>query len=238
MKSFLPALAFVLLAVGGPPGVEVFVERHGSTDTGAALFVEQAGQVVVEDFDDPDRFDPDTPVRVLQMGSVELSVESEWNGSYTPVVFSSTEFEFENRFSGQALVVGTRLTLTADRGQIPRAIGFWVFDDDRAQDSAYRIEILECSGDAWVLVLENDIDLNENLHELEGFVGVVSDVGIARMTITAIDPETGEPNGDLFEIDNVMVGEFSHPRRCRNLFHVPPGRPNQLPPDHRASPAG
>ena len=240
MKLLWPAVVLLVLAPRAWAGAEVtvFVERFGSDDVGATLFLERVGVVVVEDFDDRDRFDLGTRVPVLELGAVKLSLESDWNGPYVPEIYRSTEYEFEDRFFDQGLIGGVTLRLIADRGQVPRALGMWVFDDNHALDSAYLIEVLECDGTAWAWVLENEIGMNEYGHELEGFVGVVSDVGIARMTITAIDPVTGEPNGDLFEIDNVVVGEFDHPRRCRNMFRRPPGRPDEIPPDPRGPPAG
>ncbi len=205
-------------AFGAP---RVFFQRHGSPeDSGYMDFLQTAPDAVVEDFEDPNFFKVGTEVPVLTVAGAKIYLESEWNGPYVPQVFASSEFEYPGEFFNQALIGGTKLRLTADPGDAPRAIGVWVFDDNSAYDSVYRIRIAECNGRGDEVILANETEFTVYGHELEGFVGAVSEVGICSFSITAIDPVTELPHGDIFEIDHLMVERFEEPRSSRTQ---PPG---------------
>ncbi|MCZ6684106.1 MAG: hypothetical protein O7B26_13075 [Planctomycetota bacterium] len=214
----LTLLVSTVPAFGAP---RVFLQRHGSPeDNGYMDFVQTAPDAVVEDFEDPSFFTVGAEVHVLTGAGTKIYLESEWNGPYVPQVFASSEFEYPGQFYNQALIGGTELRLIADPGDAPRAIGLWIFDDNSAFDSVYRIRIAECNGRGDEVILANETEFTVYGHELEGFVGAVSEVGICSFSITAIDPVTELPHGDIFEIDHLMVESFAHPRGFRAL---PPG---------------
>lgn len=211
------------LAPAASANVSFFIERFGSTDNGEARFLAAAGTVQAEGFEDPIRFPEGAAVPILPFGGISLALDGvSTGGPFVPVVFFSEEFAFPGRFFGKALVSGTHLVLSAGGGEVPRAIGLWIFDDDNGLDSAYSITVEECDGSIATANLENQIPLNPFGHELEGFVGAVSAVGIASLTITAIDPVTRLPNGDLFEIDELRLAAFPVPRSCVDLIPQPP----------------
>jgi hypothetical protein len=83
----------------------------------------------------------------------------------------------------------------------------WVFDDGRAIDAAYRMDVLDRAGRTWSARLENVIPFNSHGHEIEGFIGVFSPVPIAAITLTPIDPATGQPVADDFAVDHLIIGD-------------------------------
>jgi len=211
------------LAPAASANVSFFIERFGSTDNGEARFLAAVGTVRTEGFEDPTRFPAGAQVPSLPVGSISLALDSVSSGGpFIPVVFFSEEFAFPGRFFSKALVSGTHLVLSSGVGEVPRAIGLWIFDDNNGLDSAYSITVEECDGTIATTELENHIPLNPFGHELEGFVGAVSAVGILSLTITAIDPVTRLPNGDLFEIDELRVAAFPAPRFCVDMNPQPP----------------
>lgn len=202
-------LASAIPAFGEPL---VFLQRQGSPDDNGYMdFVESAPGAVLEDFEDPSLFAEGTAVAALTGAGIKVDLEGEWNGPYVPEVFASSEFNYPEAFYNQALIGGTELRLVADRSDPARAVGVWIFDDNSSYDSVYLIRIAECGGGGDSVVLANETEFTAFGHELEGFVGAVSDVGICVFSITAIDPVTGLPNGDLFEIDHVMIESFEEP---------------------------
>ncbi len=201
--------AFVLLVAVPTLGeVVFFVEGHGSSeDSGHADFHEAAGLPAEQDFEDPLLGQDFTVQESLPVGELDLQLDcSLFDGTpFPPFLFSSPEFDVEGRVHGRALVVGTSLTVTTPADQELRGFGTWIFDDGGVLDSAYFVQVTETDGSVWEVILENENPLNVYRHEIEGFIGVLSDVGISQITITSIDPVTGEAHPDGFEIDHVLA---------------------------------
>lgn len=186
--------------------VTFFIQREGSPDdNGLAMFVQAVGTFQEQDFEGSE-FAPDgVEVRDLRLGRTKFKLTRPLERPLLPFIFSSGEFDAPGRFFGRGLVCGFSLRITAHGGKLPRGLGMWIFDDTRAFDSAYLIEVTEKNGATWQAVLENQIELSIRGHEIEGFIGAVSDQGIRAMTITPIDPLTGMAQPDVFEIDHFLV---------------------------------
>jgi hypothetical protein len=212
-KTLLRSVAVVsvlVLPVTVPVSAEVvfFVEGHGSPEaSGHADFCQAVGDAAEQDFEDPALGQDFTVLPSLPIGDMELQLDCVlFDGTpFPPFLFTSPEFDVEGRVYHRALVVGTSMTIEPPAGQSLVAFGTWIFDDGGVLDSAYIAEVTETDGSVWEVILENDIPHNPYGHEIEGFVGVVSDVGISQITITSIDPETGETHPDGFEIDHVKA---------------------------------
>lgn len=191
--------------------VTFFIQREGSPDdNGLALFVQAVGAFQEQDFEGPE-FAPDgVEVRKLRFGRTKIKLTRPQERPLLPFTFSSGEFDAPGRFFGRALVCGIALRITAHGRKFPRGLGMWIFDDLRALDSAYLIEVTEKNGARWQAVLENQIEQSARGHEIEGFIGAVSDQGIRAMTITPIDPLTGMAQPDVFEIDHLLVAAAPH----------------------------
>lgn len=191
--------------------VTFFIQREGSPDdNGLALFIQAVGAFQEQDFEGPE-FAPDgVEVRKLRFGRTKIKLARPQERPLLPFTFSSGEFDAPGRFFGRALVCGIALRITAHGRKFPRGLGMWIFDDLRALDSAYLIEVTEKNGARWQAVLENQIELSARGHEIEGFIGAVSDQGIRAMTITPIDPLTGMAQPDVFEIDHLLVAAAPH----------------------------
>ncbi len=207
-------LAMIWVASGPPNAaaeVSFYLHRHGTaTDTAHAEFFAAMNDPYEEDFEDPDMIPDETEVPMLTFGPHALHFQSEWDGPYVPMVGYSPAFNVPGRVFNNVLVAGYELTITPGDDADLRALGMWIFDDRRARDSAYLIEVVEVSGMVWTAVLENEIPRNSNGHEIEGFAGVLSDVGIASMRIVAVDPVTLMPHADFFEVDHVLA-DFRRP---------------------------
>lgn len=191
--------------------VTFFIQREGSPDdNGLALFIQAVGTFQEQDFEGPE-FAPDgVEVRDLRFGRTKIKLTRPMERPLLPFTFSSEEFDAPERFFGRGLVCGTTLRITAHGRKFPLGLGMWIFDDMRAFDSAYLIEVTEKNGARWQAVLENQIELSARGHEIEGFIGAVSDQGIRAMTITPIDPLTGMIQPDVFEIDHLLVAVVPH----------------------------
>lgn len=207
---FVGALSLAFLLLGPAPhaagDVTFYLHRHGSPqDSAYDAFGAAAGDVRTEDFEDADRFVQGQPVDALAWEDGAVNLAGDWNGPYVPVVFFSTAFNVPDRVFSNALLVGFGLTVTPAEGTAVRAAGLWIFDDQRSLDSAYLVEVVETNGAAWTAVLENEIPPDGQGHEIEGFAGAVSDVGIASFRVRSVDPATQAPQGDLFEVDHLVV---------------------------------
>lgn len=197
--------SLLLLASPAPAKVVFFIQRQGSTDDGVARFLALAPAVQTQDFEAPELGANGSPLPMCLLDKAEVSLEGEDGGPYTPTLWKSPEFNEPNRIYQQALYVGASLLIEVDRRDRLAAVGFWVFDDRRAYDAAYLVTVTEVNGHVSTARLENDIPLNSKGHEVEGFVGAVSKVGIVSLQLTAIDPATGAPIPDQIEIDTLMV---------------------------------
>lgn len=207
-RLLLALIAMLPLAWRTSPSnadVTFFIQREGSPgDNGLALFVQAAGTIREQDFEGPE-FAPGVEVGDLSFNHTRFRLTRPQEAPLLPYIFSSEEFDAPGRFFGQGLVCGAGLRITTRRGRSPRGLGMWVFDDMRAFDSAYLIEVTENNGATWQAVLENQIAQSSRGHEIEGFVGAVSNRGIRSMTITSIDPASGTAQPDIFEIDHLLV---------------------------------
>ncbi len=214
-RMFLTALIalhllLITLAVPVSGDVAFYFQREGSPDdVGEALFGEEAGALAVQDFEDPELGPDGADLTVLPVGDVEFGLSAAYPDGepFMPFKWYVPSFYFEDKLYATVLVSFSSLTFTPQSEQPVRALGAWVYDDGGALDSAYRIDVAELDGATSHAVLENEIPLDGSYHEIEGFFGVVSDVGIAEVTITAIDPVSGEANPDTFEVDHVRVAE-------------------------------
>jgi hypothetical protein len=190
--------------------VTFYIQRERSPDDhGLELFVqhvvEQVGSYAEQDFEDPALGPMYSAVPTLPVGDFVLQLSTiSFGEPSVPWLFTSGSFNAEGRINSVALVSGSSLIITPSPDQLVLAIGTWIFDDYRQVDSVFLAQVTELNGDTWQVILENEIDAT-NAHEIEGFVGAVSDVGFAQMTITAVDPQTGEPHDDVFEIDHLKV---------------------------------
>jgi hypothetical protein len=83
-------------------------------------------------------------------------------------------------------------------------IGAWLYDDGSTSPQSFVLEVTEVGGGVYVSpVLESG---NGNAHFVEGFLGVVSAVGITEARFRVIDPATGLPVHNGFELDHLQVG--------------------------------
>lgn len=83
-------------------------------------------------------------------------------------------------------------------------VGAWLYDDGSASPQSFVLEVTEVGGGVYTsAVLESG---NGNAHFVEGFLGVVSAVGIMEARFRAIDPATGLPERHGFELDHLQVG--------------------------------
>ncbi len=202
------AIIILLLATPASADVTFFLQREGSPDdNGRALFIEAIGDYAEQDFEDPALGADGARLSTIPVGDFQLEIYASLSDGtpYYPFLFSSSEFDVEGKLYHLALVCGSTSTLTLQPDQLLGAFGAWIFDDGNRLDSAYLIEVTELDGNTQQAVLENEIPLNDYNFEIEGFFGVVSDVGIAELSITAIDPATGQIHLDVFEIDHLMV---------------------------------
>lgn len=209
-------LLLIVLAAPAPADVSFYFQREGSPDDdGEVLFGEHASDVIVQDFEDPELGPDGAEMSTVPVGDMQLNLTAVCPDGEPFVPFKAyvSDFYFEYKLYATALISFSSLTFRPHLShQIdPRrrmlAIGAWIYDDGGALDSAYQIDVIELDGNAWQAVLENEIPLDSRHHEIEGFFGVISDVGIAQVTITAIDPETGQVNPDTFEVDYLRFAE-------------------------------
>jgi hypothetical protein len=190
--------------------VTFYIQRERSLDDhGEELFVqhvlEQVGSYAEQDFEDPALGSESTALPTLPVGDFVLQLSTiSFGQPSTPWLFTIGDINAEGRINSVVLVSGSSLTITPSPDQLVLAIGAWIFDDYREVDSVFLAQVTELNGDTWQVILENEIDAT-NAHEIEGFVGAVSDIGFAEMKITAVDPQTGEPHDDVFEIDYLKV---------------------------------
>ncbi len=83
-------------------------------------------------------------------------------------------------------------------------IGAWLYDDNSAFQQSFVLEVTEVGGAVYTSpVLESG---NGYAHFVEGFLGVVSAVGITEARFRAIDPATGLAVRHGFELDHLEIG--------------------------------
>jgi hypothetical protein len=204
-----------------PAAVTFYTQREGSPeDNGHAAFLLALPQHHEEDFEAPEIAMPDGSVPQLIYDDLDLQLTGDWSGAFVPCLAYSPEFVMEGKMFDLALLPGFSLTVTPAEDQAIGGFGLWLFDDGRAYDAAYRMTVVETDGTVSESVLENAIPRDAKGHELEGFIAVVSDLGIASITVAAIDPQTGEPIPDVFEADHIIVARYIPP---------PPPPPPDLP---------
>ncbi|MBN2563023.1 MAG: hypothetical protein JXQ75_19030 [Phycisphaerae bacterium] len=171
-----------------------------------ALLVQAVDTCSVQDFENTEQIPEETPISTLGVGGFKVEVLCACGSTpFEPYTAASPEFNAEGKIYNLVLIAGTSMTLMPHPEQVVGALGTWIFDDGGALDSAYLVRVTELDGKIWQAVLENEIPLGAHNHEIEGFIGAVSDVGIAELTVTAIDPDTGEAHADSFEIDHLIV---------------------------------
>jgi len=189
-----------------------FMQREGSAnDTGLADFLTASSPIYVQDFENPELRANGTQLSGVMVGELGLSWTCVGNGPFQPFLAASTAFNAPNKIHNYALVAFGVLTITPDPNTPVAALGAWIFDDGRAADSAYLVQVVELDGTIWESLLVNEIPLNSRGHEIEGFIGAVSSVGIASLTITPIDPVTGLFQLDTFELDYLMASPLPPP---------------------------
>lgn len=204
--AILPTTLLGLFAATAHARVWFYVEPEGSANNAAAGFREAAGPLAEFDFEDPAFGPSGSEVPVLPLAGADLLLDAYDAGPYVPTVWNSREFDDPGRFENRALYVGSTVTIRFTGLHKLRSFGAWIFDDRRAYDAAYLVTVTERNGQTFAVRLENDRPLNAWGHEIEGFVGVISTAGLAEITITAIDPESGAAIPDEIELDHVMAG--------------------------------
>lgn len=205
---------FTLFLACGTAFAEVtfFIQREGSPeDDGVALFVAAGGDVSVQDFEDPALGGDGAQLPGISVGDLALSWDCNCNGPFVPLLGVSSAFSAPNKIYRVALVSCGTLTISPSQETPVAALGLWIFDDGRAADSAYLVQVLELDGSYWQATLVNVIPLNSRGHEIEGFIGAVSSVGIASFTIVPVNPEAGLFQMDTFEIDHLMAAALPPP---------------------------
>ena len=204
------AIATVPFFMPSPAIAEVtfYLQREGSPeDTGLADFIADLGTFEEQDFEDPalGELGDEVPQLFFEDGMLEVETMGLWAERKPAKLGASTEFDAEGRFYGRALVAGINLTATAQDGRAITGLGMWIFDDTSAYDAVYLIQVTETDGVASETILENEIGMNPHGHEIEGFFGAISDIGIVSVSITPVDPETHESLPDLFQTDHWMI---------------------------------
>jgi hypothetical protein len=82
--------------------------------------------------------------------------------------------------------------------------GAWLFDNNRASLESMMMTVEEIDGAvSQSPVLESG---NPEIHFVEGFLGVTSDVGLTSVAFSLIDGATGKLSNKFMEIDHVQVG--------------------------------
>jgi len=194
--------------------VTFHLQREGAPDDGGLeQFQAAAAPLAVADYEDPLLGGPGATVGGLFIDpETFVAVRGTWGGDYfDPLIASSPEFNAPDRFFNNAIVAGVALRVEAPADKPLHAVGMWIFDDGREADSAYLVTVTEADGAVWTAVLENDIPLNAKFHEIEGFVGAISTVGISQVDVLAVDPLTLAPHFDFFEVDFVMAALMPPP---------------------------
>lgn len=210
-------IAWVLSISASIAGADVtfYIERHGSPeDDGLAQFLDAAGAYAEQDFEDAALGPVGSEVPELSFDDLGLRLEliGEWGGvPYVPTLATSSEFCYPERLYSRTIWPGKSLNVTSVGEQALGGFGLWLFDDGRALDAAYLMRAVEPDGTTWEAVLENEIARDSKGHELEGFIAVISDAGLASVTIVPINPDTGEVIADLFETDHWMVAAYVPP---------------------------
>lgn len=231
-KCLSAATVVIGLAAGfRPAGAEVtfFLQPEQSGLDGEARYLEaialgkHLGSYALVDFDDLDAYPRDSEVHALWADDVFCRLQADIAGSILaptghtgPYIFNpSGYYVWPGRAFFSTLVMGDRMTLLFDEDH-PRAgaVGFWIFDDQRSLDSIYRVDVLETCGGQATTFLANDIPRDADGYEIEGFVGIVSDVGIRRVVVTPVDPVSRVPHSDIFEIDYLTIGQLRRDKPC------------------------
>ena len=120
-----------------------FVQRHGSPgDEGHDDFLADAGPHAIESFDSPEFVPDQTEVSSLNIGGFAFSLEADWDGPYTPIVFWSPAFNVPGEVDENALVAGYVLTISTTQAGGVGGIGDWIFDDRGVPDSAYLYTVI------------------------------------------------------------------------------------------------
>lgn len=215
-QFLLLAATASLICLASPLSAEVtfFIQREGSpADDGRQLFIATAPDYAEQDFEDPALAPDGSSMPVVQVGEFEFGLTSGYaNGTpLVPIIGYSPEFTAPGKIYSIALVAGSFLTLTPTAGLPIGAVGAWIFDDGGALDSVYLVTVWEADGSVSQAVLANEIRLDCHNHEIEGFIGAVSSVGITSVTIMAVNPETLELHLDSLEIDHLMVAPLATP---------------------------
>ncbi len=186
--------------------VTFYIQREGSIeDTGHADLIDLLAAYDEVDFEDEGLAPLHGEVPELWFDDLGLLVEGDWAGPYVPTIVTSSEFNEEGKVWQRALLAGFGLTIRPAEGTRLHAFGLWIFDDGKSVDSAYLMQAEDEDGAIWEAVLENEIPQNPHNHEIEGFIGVYSDAGLVSVTVTPLDPITGEIVVDVFEADHWIV---------------------------------
>lgn len=181
--------------------------------------------IETEDFDNADStYPPGTRVPTIGYldDSLILQINTNAPDSAAYIFQSTFYFAYPNAVDFQALVMGSNTaTLTfASDDVLVGGLGFWVFDDGNARDSAYLIQATDQLGHSTEVILESATP-RINGYQMEGFAGVTSRVGLTVVKITPIDPITGEPWLDIFEIDSLTVALIQKPEIADDADELP-----------------
>jgi len=173
--------------------------------------------IEMEDFDDIDLYPPGLTVPELSFydGDASVSIETDAEDGLAYIFRSPVYFDYPGAVDYQALVMGrgtATLTISSEDHKVS-GISFWIFDDGRIRDSAYLISATDCRGRTVEVVLQSNAERIDG-YQMEGFFGVTSQRGLHSISITPINPATGEFQSDIFEIDSVSI--IITERRGRN----------------------
>ncbi|MFQ5502898.1 MAG: hypothetical protein ACE5EQ_11465 [Phycisphaerae bacterium] len=210
--------------------ISFFLQPEGTGQDGEAHYLNtiatnhHLGSYELIDFDDLSAFPVESEVHALEVDSVEFHLGASLatsilagNGHTGPYIFNPHGFYiWEGKAFMSTLVMGDQATLEFDSDDDRAgAVGFWIFDDQRSLDSVYRIDVMERCGQQATTILANDMPPNiEDVYEIEGFVGIISDVGIRRIVVTPLDPWSLLPQSDIFEIDTLTIGRLHVENSC------------------------
>jgi hypothetical protein len=135
-----------------------------------------------------------------EAGNPELFAGS-WGGSANGSVYGTV---YGTALLNRDPVGGTHSDMVFQFNVPNAGIGAWLYDDVSISGESYVLEVTEVGGGVYTSpILESG---NGNAHFVEGFLGVVSTVGITEARFRVVDASTGRPVQRGFELDHLQIG--------------------------------
>ena len=100
-------------------------------------------------------------------------------------------------------VIHSQITFQFSSDDNVTAFGGWIYDNNASTAESFRMIATEIGGATFTSgILESG---NGTAHAVEGFLGVVSTVGLTSVAFEVLDSYTLEPVARYFEVDNVQL---------------------------------